>query len=124
VAETLNPNLHPQVAGAVWQRIGETPCARGLEPADRAWIDLFAAVAARDASRMAELGVNALEPLRNTRGPAGEYAFMAAVTGALKQGDTKRARQLLGEGTRSWLRPGQRRSEMGYLFNLANRPAQ
>jgi hypothetical protein len=45
---------------------------------------------------------------------------MAAVTAAIKLGDKARAQQLLAEGTRSWLRPGQRRSEMGYLFNLAN----
>lgn len=120
VAETVNPNLHPQPAGALWRRVGDSACARALDPADRLWIDLFAAVAARDAAKMFELGTQALGTQQNARGPAAEYAFMAAVTGALKQGDRARALQLLDEGTRSWLRPGQRRSEMGYLFNLAN----
>ena len=56
---------------------------------------------------------------RDARGPAAEYAFMAAVTGNLRTGDVARARELLAEGTRSWLRPGEHVNEMGYLFNLA-----
>jgi hypothetical protein len=45
VAETVNPNLHPQPATALWRRVGDSPCARALDPADRLWIDLFTAVA-------------------------------------------------------------------------------
>ena len=124
VAETVNTGLHPQVAGALWRRIGESPCAQALDAADRTWIELFAAVAARDAPTMARAGMQALEAQRNARGPATEYAFMATVTAALKQGEVTLARGLLEEGTRNWLRPEHRRSELGYLFNLttARRP--
>ena len=121
VAETVNSGLHPQVAGAVWRRILDSPCARALDAGDRLWIELFAAVAARDAAAMAQAGTRALEPRRNERGPATEYAFLAAVTGSLRLQDYATARALLNEGTRSWLRPGQKGSEMGYLFNLAVR---
>jgi predicted membrane-bound spermidine synthase len=121
MAETVNPHLHPQAVAPLWRRIGESECARSLEPAERVWIDLFAAVGARDAERMAELGVKALEAQRDARGPAAEYAFMAAVTAAIKKGDQALARRLLEQGARAWLRPGERRNEMGYLFNLATR---
>jgi predicted membrane-bound spermidine synthase len=120
VAELVNPGLHPEVAGTLWRRIGESACARSLDPADRLWIDLFAAVGARDAPAMAERAAQALESQRNVRGPAAEYAFMAAVTAALAQHDAARANVLLDQGTRQWLRPGQRRSELGYLFSLAS----
>ena len=52
------------------------------------------------------------------RGPESEYAFMAAVTGALAMDDVALARRLLQEGTQKWLRPGVRRAELAYLFNL------
>jgi hypothetical protein len=119
VAESVNPNLHPQAAGALWRRIADSACARALNPADRLWIELFAAVGARDAARMSEIGARVLDTQRDARGPAAEYAFMAAVTGSLKAGDVARARQLLAEGARSWLRPGEHVNEMSYLFNLA-----
>jgi spermidine synthase len=119
VAETVNTGLHPEVATALWRRIGESPCGRALAAADRLWIELFAAVAARDAAAMSQLGGRALDAERATRGPAAEYAFMATVTGALALGDTPRALALLDEGTRLWLRAGQRRAELGYLYNLA-----
>jgi len=50
---------------------------------------------------------------------------MAAVTAALRLGEVARARSLLEEAPQVWLRPGERRSEMGYLYNLAiARPAR
>jgi spermidine synthase len=124
VAESVNTALHPRVSGELWRRIGESPCARSLEAAERNWLELFAAVSARDAAAMAKASAHALDSQRNARGPAGEYAFMAAVTAALRLGEVARARALLEEGTRNWLRPGERRSELGYLYNLAERRGQ
>jgi hypothetical protein len=119
VAETLNPHLHPSIAAAPWRLIGDSPCARALAPDERLWLDLFGAVAARDAARMTALGIRALQAQPNARGPATEYAFMAAVSGAIHVGDIATAKRLLSEGTKKWLRPGQRGVEMSYLFNLA-----
>jgi hypothetical protein len=119
VAETVNPGLHPEVSGALWKRLADSSCARALDPLDRVWLDLFAAVSARDAPAMAEHAGRVLEGQRNARGPAAEYGFMAAVTAALKMRDKQRARWLLEEGARSWLRPGERSSELHYLFHLA-----
>jgi predicted membrane-bound spermidine synthase len=124
VAEVTNPHLHPQAVAPLWKRVGESECARALEPGERLWIELFAAVGERNAPRMAELGVRALDTQRDARGPAAEYAFMAAVTGALRMGDAALARRLLEQGTRAWLRPGERANEMGYLYNLATRGAR
>jgi hypothetical protein len=122
VAETVNTGLHPEVSGALWRRLADSPCGRALDPQDRLWLELFAAVSARNPAAMAEKGARALDLQRNARGPAGEYAFIATVAAALRLGDGARARALLEEGTRTWLRPGERRSEMGYLYNLANSP--
>ena len=118
VAETVNTGLHPRVAGELWQRLGESPCARALPAGDRVWLELFAAVGARDAARMSDAAGRALESQRNAKGPATEYAFMAAVTAAVRQGDRARAMALLEEGQRSWLRAGSRRVELAYLYNL------
>jgi len=120
LAEAVNPNLHPDVAGALWRRVGDSPCAKALPAQERQWIELFAAVAARDADRMAAIAARILEAERHARGPAGEYALIAAVTAAIRRGDLAGANELLSQGTKSWLRPGQRASEMGYLYNLAN----
>jgi spermidine synthase len=120
VAETVNAGLHPEVSGALWQRVADSRCGRALDPLDRTWLELFAAVSARDAAAMADRGGRALDSQRNARGPAGEYAFMAAVTGAIKLGERERARALLDEGTRTWLRPGEHVAELRYLYNLAH----
>jgi predicted membrane-bound spermidine synthase len=118
LAETVNPGLHPEVSGALWRRLADSPCGRALDPPDRVWLELFAAVGARDPAAMRDKAARALEGQRNARGPAGEYALLAAVTAALKLGDAAQAQALLQEGERTWLRPGERRSEVGYLQNL------
>ena len=71
-------------AQAVWNGVREGGCYRSLDPAARLWIDLFAAVAARDAAAMSEFGGAALSAapsdfVRN-------YALSAAVTGDIALG--------------------------------------
>jgi len=123
VAEAVNPHLHPRVAAQAWRGIAESRCARALPPGERDWIELFAAVAARDAGRMGEIGTRVLETQREARGPGPEYAFIATVTAAICRGERARAMELLDTGTRSWLRPGSRGVELGYLFSLASQGA-
>ncbi len=120
VAETVNPNLHAAVATRLWAAIGGSPCARGLAAGERDWIDLFAAVAGRDAPRMSSIGMRLLESERKVRSAAAEYAFLSTVTASICQRETARAQELLAGGLQSWLRPGEHRSELRYLYNLAN----
>jgi spermidine synthase len=56
MASTVNPGLHPDVASALWRRVRETPCARELPPEHAAWLELFAAVGARDAAAISQVG--------------------------------------------------------------------
>ncbi len=71
--------LSPARAQAVWSEVKQGSCYRSMDAKLRLWVDLFAAVAARDASAMSELGTLALESAPNefTR----SYALSAAVAG-------------------------------------------
>ena len=66
-------------AEAVWTEIKKGGCYRSLEPDVRLWVDLFAAVGARDADAMSEIGTRAIAsaPGEFTR----NYALSAAVVG-------------------------------------------
>jgi spermidine synthase len=72
-------------AKAVWAEVRQGACYRSLDPRLKLWVDLFAAVGARDAAAMSELGTRAVESAPNefTR----NYALSAAVVGdiALKR---------------------------------------
>jgi predicted membrane-bound spermidine synthase len=71
-------------AQAVWNGVRDGACYRSLDPASRLWIDLFAAIAARDAGAMSEFGGAALSaaPSDFVR----SYALSAAVTGDIALG--------------------------------------
>ncbi|MNC88638.1 hypothetical protein D3C83_44740 [compost metagenome] len=69
---------------------------------------------------MVAIGARVLEAQRGTRGPAGEYAFLATVTGALCLNDPVHALGLLEAGIGDWLRRDEHKAELAYLFNLAN----
>lgn len=120
LAEVVGSGLHPSVSGPLWRKLLESPCARALPREERVWLELFAAVSARDDAGMARFAAPALETQRATRGTLAEYALIAAVTAAIRQNDLPRALSLLHEATRFWLRPGMPRSELGYLFSLAS----
>jgi predicted membrane-bound spermidine synthase len=68
----------------VWATIREGTCYRSLAPEVRVWVDLFAAVGARDAKAMSELGVRALEIAPGEFAKA--YAVNAAVVGEIARG--------------------------------------
>ena len=72
-------------AETVWSEVKKGSCYRSMDPKLRVWVDLFAAVGARDGAAMSELGTRALESAPNefTR----DYAVSAAVVGdvALKR---------------------------------------
>jgi spermidine synthase len=72
-------------AGAVWSVVQQGACYRSLDPNLRLWVDLFAAIAARDAATMSELGTRAVASAPTDF--ARSYALSAAVVGdiALKR---------------------------------------
>jgi predicted membrane-bound spermidine synthase len=52
--------LSPQELKDLWQQAASSPCYRAISGTNRAWVDLFAAVAQRDAPEMIRLGTQLL----------------------------------------------------------------
>ncbi|MEO5676216.1 MAG: fused MFS/spermidine synthase [Usitatibacter sp.] len=122
LAQKVTPHLHPDDARQLWAPVTQSACAGALSDAERVWIDLFAASAARDGVAMARIGTRILDRDRVSRNQGSEYAFMASVTGLLCLGENDRAKALLAAGTKSWLRPGIAKTELAYLSGLATSP--
>ena len=95
VARTVNPLLSRREASELWDRIERSPCLAGLDPQQRAWIELFAAVGRRDAATMAR-AAEALLPAQSDL-PTGhrQYLVTAALTGFIVQGRRDKAAELL-----------------------------
>ena len=68
--------LPAQRARAVWAAIREGACYKTLDARLKLWVDLFAAVGARDANGMSDAGTRALETAPNPF--ARDYALSAA----------------------------------------------
>ena len=94
VARALNPYLLPDDAGAVWRAIASTKCFSMLLQFQRRWIELFAAVAARDAARMARHAGELLDTTPELGTDAREYLVLAALSGSVAQGDKAAALEL------------------------------
>ncbi len=96
VAKALNPYLAPDDAGAVWRRITASPCYAGLQDFQRRWLELFQAVGARNAPRMAELAASLLGTDQRLVTDAADYLLLAAMTGTIASGDKAKALELWG----------------------------
>jgi hypothetical protein len=97
VAQAVNPYLAPADLEALWGRVAAGRCYRTLLEFQQRWIDLFAAVAARDAARMAELGERLLGAQPELSNEAREYLLMAAMAGHVASGGGPRALELWRE---------------------------
>ncbi|HYC37128.1 MAG TPA: fused MFS/spermidine synthase [Usitatibacter sp.] len=118
VAETVNPWLPPEVATRVWDSIAKAPCARTLPAADRLWLEMFDAIARRDAAAMLRTSTLILEASRGEKNPASEMAFLAAATAGLCRGNGAIVRTLLDSGRENWLRPNVHLSELRFIEGL------
>jgi predicted membrane-bound spermidine synthase len=94
VARAVNPYLAADDAGAIWRQIGRTRCFPELQEFQRRWIELFRAVAARDAARMAGHAARLLEATPELGTEAREYLVLAALSGNLAIGEKAAALQL------------------------------
>jgi predicted membrane-bound spermidine synthase len=97
VAAALNPYLAPDDAAVVWTEIAAGRCFASLQEFQRRWIDLFRAVALRDAARMGELGASLLATQTELRSEAREYLLMAAMAGSIAARKKPRALELWSE---------------------------
>ena len=94
VARTVNPYLAPDDAGAVWRAIASTKCFSTLPQFQRRWIELFAAVAARDPARMARHARELLDTTPELAADAREYLVLAALSGSMAGRDKPAALEL------------------------------
>jgi hypothetical protein len=94
VASYVNPLSTRERAGAFWKAVRGAKCVSRLSATDGHWLELFEAVGARDASRMATLG-SALVDSREATDDMRAYALMAAMTGLLGDGNALAAQRLL-----------------------------
>jgi predicted membrane-bound spermidine synthase len=94
VARAVNPYLMPDDAGAVWRAIAGKPCFSKLAQFQQRWIELFAAVAARDAARMARYARELLDTTPELGTDAREYLVLAALSGSVAAGDKPGALEL------------------------------
>ena len=93
VAGVVNPSLDASQAVPVWQAVRSARCANRLDASDLAWLDLFEAVAARDAAQMAKLGTQLAAS--EAREAFTLYATMAAATGFIATNRRDEASRLL-----------------------------
>ena len=121
VAQSTNPYLQPEAARRMWRAIDESPCGRRLDATQKSWMNLFHAIAMRDAAAMSSTGKTLLEAAKGAPTEMTELAFLAAVTGYECQGEPERARILLEKGD-AWVRAGQRIAERRYLAALLSVP--
>ena len=121
-AEVINPQLDRKSALPVWRLLEDSACARRLAPAQRRWLGLFAAVAARDPEAMSRIGVEVLEANRDRRDAATQYAFEATATGLVCRHRFAEANRLFELGTHAWLPSGKGPISLRYLYALSHLP--
>ncbi|HUK04465.1 MAG TPA: fused MFS/spermidine synthase [Burkholderiales bacterium] len=105
IARSLNPYLAPPEAAAVWARFAAAPCYRALRPFQREWIELFGAVGARDAARIAELAETLLASQPGLNRDAREYLIVAGMAGHLGAGRPRPAEALWDRHARDLKNP-------------------
>ena len=71
--------------------IARAPCFAALQEFQRRWLELFRAVAARDASRMASHASRLIEATPELGADAREYLVLAAMAGSVASGDKSAA---------------------------------
>ena len=118
LADRLNPRLPPEAPMRVWRWLNDSKCGKALTPGQRQWLELFAAVAMRDAPHMAGVAAPLLELSKGNRSEVSEYAYLASVAGLVCTGENERARALLDTGW-NWVRTGLRPVDIRYLGALA-----
>ncbi len=82
LAKSVNPYLSADDAGPIWQRAVKAPCYGLLQEFQRAWIQLFHAVAMRDGARMLEYA-EALLGNSELSTEAQDYLLTAGMAGAI-----------------------------------------
>jgi len=121
VAAAVTPQFQSELATAPWRMVAESRCGRALSGEEHRWLELFAAVAARDADRMATLG-EALVRMTKVPDAASEYAFLAATTGLICKGEATQAREFMDAAIGRAMRRGSQEVQIRYLHAIVMDP--
>jgi predicted membrane-bound spermidine synthase len=124
LADRLNPRMRPEDAMQFWTWVSASKCGRTLDADQRQWLELFAAVAMRDAGHMAAIGTGLLDTLKGQRTESTEYAFLASVSGLICVAENERARKVMRFAYANWLRQDTREAELRYLGAQSMRKPQ
>ncbi len=91
VAQAMNPYLAAEDLNAVWASLMVSRCYGMLDGLQRRWIAFFRAAAARDATRMADLGEQLLASQPELSHEAREHLLIAAMAGYVASARPARA---------------------------------
>jgi len=91
LARLVNSHLPKAQAMEVWAKLGSSPCRSKLDASEVRWMGLYAAVAAREHSRMAEQAAAILEREPDLAAESKAYALAAAMAGHTLAGERGRA---------------------------------
>ena len=91
LARTMTPLLPAIDATAMWNRIASPPCQLRLTEGQAAWLEMFRAVARRDAATMASVADKLLDARFNHTNAQSRYLLIAGMTGNLVTGDRGKA---------------------------------
>jgi predicted membrane-bound spermidine synthase len=86
--------LNPAELQVLWSRVESSPCYLTATGSDRAWVDLWSAIARRDSTAIVAHGTDLLAPSADSDA---ELAYLTTVTAAadVGMGESARARTLL-----------------------------
>ena len=124
LADRLNPNVPAADGVEVWSWLGASRCGKALKPGERQWVELFTAVARRDAQAMAAAGTPLLESLKGQRTDTTEYVFLATTAALACMAEGDRARRLIDAAHQNWVRADARTVELRYLAAQSNRKSR
>ena len=87
--------LNPAELEVIWDQVLSSPCYREARGENKAWVDLWAAIARRDSPRIVALGTDLLAS--QSSHSDSELAYLATVTAAadVSRGEAGEARRLL-----------------------------
>lgn len=97
VAQEINNGLAPEDAAALWRGVLSGPCRTKLPPDQIAWLELFAAVGARDVPKVEAAAAQLVQRGAGKSPAQREYLLLASVAGPLARSDTEAMRKIFEE---------------------------